>query len=278
MFGYITPRTDQLTGEQKDRYQAVYCGLCQALGELSGGSGRLLLSHDMTFLALLLGSLEEPTETEMTCRCSLHPMKERRVIRSRAVNFAAKMNLFLMDMKCEDQIRDDGSRVARAERKRLENAVRKIMAEYPGQTSESRGCLEKLWNEEMKAYPDPDRLGNLSGAMLGAIFVPDWAADIWHPALRQIGEGLGRFVYWMDAWEDKPRDRRKRRFNPLDRIAAEYQTEEEILSMLEIMIGEAAQVFEALPLEKDLELLRNVLYSGVWQKYDLLRKRREKKE
>ena len=54
MFGYIAPRLDQLEEAQRERYQAYYCGLCRVLGERSGHSGRLTLSHDMTFLAILL--------------------------------------------------------------------------------------------------------------------------------------------------------------------------------------------------------------------------------
>ncbi|MBQ6506957.1 MAG: hypothetical protein IJI08_06475, partial [Clostridia bacterium] len=91
-------------------------------------------------------------------------------------------------------------------------------------------------------------------------------------------EGLGRFVYWMDAWEDRDRDRKKRRFNPLAYLNPEGDPEEHIFRMLEMMIGEATEYFEMLPLEKDLDLLRNVLYSGVWQRYHLLKQRREKKE
>ena len=57
----------------------------------------------------------------------------------------------------------------------------------------------------------------------------------------------------------------------------EGDPEEHIFRMLEMMIGEATEYFEMLPLEKDLDLLRNVLYSGVWQRYHLLKQRREKK-
>ena len=54
----------------------------------------------------------------------------------------------------------------------------------------------------------------------------------------------------------------------------EFEREQEEVSkeVMEMMMGEATSFFEALPLEKDLDLLRNVLYSGVWQKYDLKHK------
>ena len=47
---------------------------------------------------------------------------------------------------------------------------------------------------------------------------------------------------------------------------------------LELLIGEAAESFEILPLEQDLEILRNVIYSGVWQRYHLKMERKERKE
>ena len=74
MFGYIAPRLDQLEESQRERYQAYYCGLCRVLGERSGHSGRLTLSHDMTFLALLLSSLYEPEESLRDLRCPVHPV------------------------------------------------------------------------------------------------------------------------------------------------------------------------------------------------------------
>ena len=278
MFGYIAPNMEALNEEQKKRYRAVYCGLCQALGALSGHSGRVLLSHDLTFLALLLSSLEDPEEKEDKFRCAVHPVKEQACVRSRAVEYAAGMNLILMDLKCEDQIRDEGSRIAARERKKLEAGMAQVRSRWPEQAREARNALEKLWEAEKGEAPDPDRLGNMSGEMLGAVFVPDWADAYWKPALRKTGEGLGRCVYWMDAWEDRDRDRKKRRFNPLAYLNPEGDPEEHIFRMLEMMIGEATEYFEMLPLEKDLDLLRNVLYSGVWQRYHLLKQRREKKE
>ena len=31
MFGYVRPRTDLLTPQDRERYRAAYCGLCRAL-------------------------------------------------------------------------------------------------------------------------------------------------------------------------------------------------------------------------------------------------------
>ena len=78
--------------------------------------------------------------------------------------------------------------------------------------------------------------------------------------------------------EDRADDRKRGNFNPLEIRNEEDGEEQEsfIRDVLEMLIGEAASFFEMLPLEKDLDLLRNVLYSGVWQRYDMLQQRAEK--
>ena len=43
-------------------------------------------------------------------------------------------------------------------------------------------------------------------------------------------------------------------------------------------MAEAAEHFEMLPLEQNLDLMRNVLYSGVWQRLILMEKKAEEKK
>ena len=47
---------------------------------------------------------------------------------------------------------------------------------------------------------------------------------------------------------------------------------------LELLIAEAAESFEFLPLEQDLPILRNILYSGVWQRWMIKTERLKQKE
>lgn len=268
MFGYIAPRMELLTEESKRRYQEFYCGLCAEIGFLSGRSGRMLLSHDMVFLAILLNSLMDQGETERAIRCGVHPFRQRHTLTCEAVRYAAAMNILLMDFKCEDQIRDDQSRTAALERKMLSSSVAELQKKYADQYDGIREAVYTLWEEERKSGPDADRLCNLSGEMLGAVYSAPWVDAYWLAAVRNVGKGLGRFIYWMDAWDDQETDRRRGHFNPLFLMDHTELPGQMIQDELEMLIGEAAECFEMLPLEKDLDLLRNVLYSGVWQRYD----------
>ena len=44
---------------------------------------------------------------------------------------------------------------------------------------------------------------------------------------------------------------------------------------LTMMMAECAKEFEKLPIVQDVDILRNVIYSGVWVKYREMRKKRE---
>ena len=279
MFGYIAPVMNTLTEPQQARYKEAYCGLCLSLAKRSGHFGRITLSNDITFLAILVSSLYEPEESEKRIRCTIHPVKQRTARVSPLFDFAADMNILLMYYKLEDQRRDEHGPAGRIGSHMLRKAMDRIRSDWPDQCREVSEALEKLW----KLEDDPgsagaelaDTLCNLSGQMLGAVFVPK-PDDIWARGLRAVGEGLGRFVYWMDAYEDLKKDVKHNRFNPLRSYMDRPDFESFCKDTLEMLISEATEPFELLPLEKDLDILRNILYSGVWQRYQLMQDRKSK--
>ena len=277
MFGYIMPVFSVLTEEQKQRYSAVYCGVCHALKRRCGQSARLSLSNDMTFLALLLSSLYEPESVRTVSRCGVHPLRSHAFLSSPLIDYAADMNALLFYYKCEDQRMDDHSLRGEAGEKLFRKYAAEVETRWHVQADGVKKALSMLWQEEKKASPDPDLLCNLSGEMLGSVFVPD-PSDTWSPVLRSVGVSLGRFIYWMDAWEDYDEDLRKKRFNPLSGFHDRPDYEEFCRETLEMLIAEGARSFEILPLERDLDLLRNVLYSGVWQRYILITEKKQRKE
>ena len=280
MFGYITPVLSVLTEEEKQRYHAFYCGVCHALRSRFGLIDRIALSNDMTFLSIVLSSLYEPDALKTSARCAVHPLKTHAYYSSGMIDYAADMNALLFYYKCEDQRMDDRSLRGMAGEKAFRKALEQVSRRYPAQASAVKQTLQALWEEEKAAVPNPDRLCNLSGEMLGSVFVPK-PEDVWSPLLRSLGAGLGRFVYWMDAWDDLEEDLKRKRFNPLAGYREREGFRDFCLETLEMFIADAAEAFELLPLEQDLPLLRNVLYSGVWQKYELktgMKRKKKRKE
>ena len=73
---------------------------------------------------------------------------------------------------------------------------------------------------------------------------------------------LGRFIYILDAWDDLSEDIKKERYNPLTSIDTSN-----IGSILTMLIADCSQAMLSLPFKKNENIIRNILYSGVWQKY-----------
>ena len=73
MFGYVRPSDGHLTAEDKQRFQAAYCGLCRSLGRRYGLAARMILNYDLAFLAMLLS--REPECPTAHCRCPAHPIR-----------------------------------------------------------------------------------------------------------------------------------------------------------------------------------------------------------
>ena len=79
-----------------------------------------------------------------------------------------------------------------------------------------------------------------------------------------MGAKLGKLVYVMDAAMDQNDDRASGSYNPL--VALDMPPED-VEEDLRLLAADAAAAFEKLPLVRDAQVLRSVLYAGVWQKY-----------
>ena len=273
MFGYVITNPEALPKERQERFRAVYCGLCATLRKRHGLSGGATLSYDMTFLALLLNALYEPVEQTGRERCPAHPLKAHAYAISPAMDYVADMNVALAYHKCLDNWRDDRSVLAAGEGALLRRAYRKVEAERPEKCAAIEAWLDEIHDIEGRRLMEIDPPMNATGRLLGELFT--WPGnDVWADDLRAVGDGLGRFIYFMDAYEDLPRDLCKGRYNPLKALRDRAEYEAFCKDALTMMIADATQAFERLPVVLDADILRNVLYSGVWSKYVLLMNKR----
>lgn len=274
MFGYIQVNCKTLSEEDKARFRACYCGLCHVLKERFGNMGRLTLSNDMTFLSLLLSSLYEPDETCYDETCILHPAKKHKAVISKATEYAADMNVLLAYHKCLDDVMDEGSLRGRAGEAALRRAYKQVYARYPQQCENVKARLEKIAALEKADSDDIDAVTRLSGQMLAETFA--FKDDVFASHLREMGMALGSFIYLMDAYEDYDEDIRRGRFNPLKELHKQEDYEARMEDILTMQMGKCMRAFDYLPLEKDAQLMKNILYSGVWNKYArLLSERKE---
>ena len=107
MFGYVLPSRDRLDERERERFRAVYCGLCHTLRERYGFAASLLLNYDFTLLAILLSSGDEEPCTVR--RCAVHPCKGCRAQTSTpALEAAADRTVILSWWQLRDHIADHG--------------------------------------------------------------------------------------------------------------------------------------------------------------------------
>lgn len=276
MFGYVAVNKDELKIKDWNRYRAYYCGLCHALKEVAGTKARLTLSYDMTFLTLLLDDLYDCKKEEETCFCPVHPFKKHAVIKSDASLYAAKMNLLLCYDNLLDDWRDERNALSALAAATIRKKRMQIAREYPRQTRAVEQYIEKIHACEEKREINLDVAAGLTGEMLAELFC--WKEDEWQKDLRGMGFYLGKFIYLMDAFEDMERDNKRGNYNPFLLSRGQVKNEELAEHSLNMMAAGAAEYFERLPLVENVEILRNILYAGIWGKYEQIKAKREKEE
>lgn len=275
MFGYVTINRESLTEAELTRFREVYCGVCASLRRMGGQKGRMTLSYDAAFLALLLNALYEPEEKRGQFRCAVHPARPRAYAVSEMTAYAADMNLLMFYLRALDNWEDDKSRAALALskvfRKNAENAEKR----YPEKARVIREELSRLAEIEKARISDIDAAAGCFGRLLGEVYV--FRDDEWAPTLRRMGCALGRFIYLIDAWDDAEKDEKRGSYNPLLSWKGEADYEARVYQTLTMEIAACALEFEKLPIVQDASIVRNVLYSGVWTKYVSKKEARERK-
>lgn len=266
MFGYVVANLEKLTPAQKERYSAVYCGLCKSLGKQHGLACRMTLTYDMTFLILLLSSLDRTELAEAgSFRCGLHPVKKRQYISNQHTAYAADMNVLLAYSQRMDDWQDERKLLSLVQAKAISSQIEQIKEKYPRQNQALVDGLQALSALESAGETNPDLPATAFGSILAAIFAKGGHAQ--ETQLHAFGDKLGRFIYLMDAVVDLKEDIKAERYNPL--VAVDSSRHEEIL---EVMMADCTQAFLELPMIRDQELMENILYSGVWTSYQAKRK------
>lgn len=276
MFGYIIINKGDMKFKEFDVYHSYYCGLCQSLKDRYGFLGQISLTYDMTFLALLLTSLYEPETKESTTKCIAHPFEKHFIRQNEFSDYAADMNVLFTYYKCVDDWQDDKKLNKLAYSQSLKKSYRKLCSVYGEKAKNIDTLMQKLYQGEQKGTTDVDYMAGLFGAIMGNLMTPK--KDEWQENLYSLGSYLGKFIYLLDAYEDIEEDIRRHRYNPLIQKYNNPDFDEEMKMILTMMMSGCCKEFEKLPIIENIEILRNILYSGVWYRYEAVRQKREQKK
>ncbi|MBP1755068.1 MAG: hypothetical protein H6Q59_1466 [Firmicutes bacterium] len=272
MFGYVNVYKPELKMKDFYKYKAYYCGLCKTLKDKYGRFGQMTLSYDMTFLILLLTSLYESETTRLQNRCLVHPVKKHDTLVNEITDYVADMNIALTYHHLMDDWADEKNLAGLAGAGLLKKQYERINDKFPRQCKGMEESLRKLQEYEVNKETNIDLVSRCFGELMAELFV--YKEDRWEQSLRTIGFYLGKYIYLLDAYDDIEKDLKKNNYNPLIFSMDKETFEDDCRNMLTMMMAQCTKEYEMLPCLLDIDILHNILYDGVWTKFDEIQKER----
>ncbi len=269
MFGYININKRELKIKDYELYRAYYCGLCDAIRKITGPGGRIILSFDMTFLAMLLDGLYDDERKIVKKRCIINPVICHNAVTGSNIRYCADMNVLLSYENLKDKWYDSKNIFAFINAGFLKYRANRLKKKYLRQSAAIDEYIKKLHNIEKEKNADIEAAANLTGEMLGEIYAKE--SDEWSTNLKKVGFYIGKFVYFADAYCDYEHDKKTGSYNPfvLNNIDLKSYGDK----ILKMQAAETARYFERLPIVDNVEILRNIIYSGMFTKInDALKK------
>ncbi len=273
MFGYIKPNAAELRVREYECYRAYYCGLCRAMGSCTGQCSRMTLSYDFVFLAAVRAYLMGEKPTIRRARCIAHPFKKRPTVEpSPQLRYCADASAILSYQKCKDDSLDErGWKKFRAKLAMLflSSAYKKARTRHPELNRRVYELLEELHDYERHATsPSADEPARIFGELMRAVFSEGLEGQNARLA-AEIGYGIGRWIYLVDAADDLEGDRKHHRFNPYLALLGEAPTQKDremIETALTAILCETERaylLFDEPPCAELREILSNIFYLGL---------------
>lgn len=262
MFGYIRPLECELKVREQAEYRGVYCGLCKSIGRRYGQIERLTLSYDCAFLALVLAAAADGLQFERgNCGPRVYRGKRPIALPSPALDYAADVNVLLAWYKAADDEADEHSVKAAASRLALRRAYRKAAGEHPKLDGEIRESMSRLHEAEVKRIASTDEPSDAFGRLLSAVILhapmlPQSERD----AAGWMFYNLGKWVYLIDAWDDRESDGKHGNYNP---FLMSQMPAEKAEFYLNITRGEAEKAYDLLTHAAPSGLLDNIIRLGL---------------
>ena len=264
MFGYIRPLECELKVREQAEYRGTYCGLCKSIGRRYGQIERLTLSYDCAFLALVLAVLTDGAAFKPG-NCGPRVYRGKRPIAepSAILNYAADVNVLLAWYQAADDVRDEKSAKSAAARLALARAYHKAAKTYPALDREIAACMASLGKIEAEKIASTDEPSDTFGKLLAVVILnAPMVPDSERKAAEWMFYNLGKWIYLIDAWDDREKDQKSGNYNP---FLLANMTAEQAEFLLNITRVEAQKGYDLLTLNKPSGLLDNIMQLGLYQ-------------
>jgi len=270
MFGYIRPMQGELKVRELERFKAVYCGLCHALGKRYGLASRFILNYELVFLAMLLWDDNESIVIKQG-RCIASPcIRKRYCSGNKALDISAGYSVLLAWWKIQDSIADESFiksipyRIAAAF---LSRARKKAMRDYPIFSSAGSVQLSSLSAYEASAPGSVDGAADKFAKILQSAVSDELPEKVSRP-MHELLYHLGRWIYIIDACDDYQDDAAADRFNPVAKLyPCDTGISDEGKAALRATLMHSnnfvSSAFELLPENIWSQIVGNMIYLGM---------------
>lgn len=273
MFGYVIVNKPELKIREFDEYRSYYCGLCHTLKKEYGFKAQMTLSYDLTMAVLLLTALYEPEVKRSRRSCKSHPIKKQAMSESVITNYVADMNLLMSYYHLVDDWKDEKKLYSKTYADLLSRNIKKIKKKYPLKAKIIEEALRELSDYEAKNEDSIIKVSQSFGKVLAELLT--YKDDEWKSSLSNLGMALGQFIYIMDAYDDLEKDKKTNNYNVLKGYEKEEDFDIFVENILKAHMTVVAREFEFLPIIENAEILRNIIYSGVFIRFEEVKKKRE---
>ncbi|NLI54979.1 MAG: hypothetical protein GX417_11780 [Clostridiales bacterium] len=262
MFGYIRPLECELKVREQAEYRGLYCGLCKSIGRRYGQLERLTLSYDCAFLALVLLAVTGGAKFSAG-NCGPRVYRGKRPIAqpSLELDYAADVNVLLAWYKAADDAADEKSASAAVSRLALLRAYRKAAGAHPSLDEAIGRSMASLRVVEAEGVASTDEPSDAFGRLLADVVLH---APMLPQSERAAAEwmfyNLGKWVYLVDAWDDRESDAKRGGYNP---FLLSQMTCERAAFLLNITKNEAEKGYDLLSLSAPNGLLDNIMRLGL---------------
>ena len=268
MFGYIKFDKDELKVKEYNLFKAYYCGVCRVLKSQYRFPAHYFLSYDVTFLSILLTSIQDGETECRPIRCMANPLIKRPAVKeNEALLYVAAVNVLLGWFKLKDDWQDNRflrSLILMPLMVRKRNKAKK---QYPNLYEDIRSSLQKLSDLEKQNCPEPDAVAATFGELMAKIFdAPLVGNTNKQRILSHAGFLLGRLIYLLDAWSDQEEDQKKNAYNPF--LLANAFSKEEFLLSIDYTLSELSNTLTLLEPTRHQAIIENIIYLGLKKTVD----------
>lgn len=261
MIGYMRPIKGEFSGEQRNIYQAIYCGLCRKLKHQHGLLGTLTLNYEIVDMLLLIDSLRNDVPKRMKLSCSLSPLIWRDMMGINESHYimAAEMAMIIFNLEIEDNLVDENRLKDKVMLAVSNYKIRKVIKRSENVYSLLKDEYSEYMKIENKSFKDlygfesvVKTCGRITGTMGRLLSETAGIDEIY--AIEKIMNILGRWVYLVDATDDYYEDNKCNHFNPwiLNDAPSDWE------KYVECLENEAIILINNLPIRRYNDVLEKI--------------------